>query len=132
MKEKLSGQCSCGAVSYVCTAEPKFSLLCQCRQCQRITGSGHAAQFAVEIDKTNIKGNVQSFALKADSGNDVSSNFCGTCGNPIYKTTSMMPELLFFHAATLDKPSLFQPQMVAHADSAQPWDHIDPAINREG
>ncbi len=131
MSEKMSGQCSCGAVSYVCTAEAKFSLMCQCRQCQRITGTGHSAQFAVEANKTSINGGVQSYALKADSGNDVSSAFCGTCGNPIYKTTSMMPEMLFFHAATLNDPNIFEPQMVVCSESAQPWDHINPSIERK-
>jgi len=124
MQSKLSGQCSCGEISYTFSEEPKFSLMCQCRQCQRITGTGHAVQFAVETDKTSIVGNVQTYKLKADSGNDVLSAFCGSCGNPIYKTTSGMPEMIVFHAATLDDPSLLQPQMVVNSDSAQPWDYI--------
>ena len=130
MDEKISGRCLCGEISYRCTANPEFSLFCQCRQCQRITGTGHSAQFAVEAKKTIIDGNVQSFKLKADSGNDVISTFCRTCGNPIYKTTSGMPDLLVFHAATLDNPSCLEPQMLVNSSSAQPWDYINPAIKR--
>jgi len=88
-------------------------------------------QFAVDSDKTTITGEVQSYALKADSGNDVTSAFCGQCGNPIYKTTSMMPDMLVFHVATLDNPADYKPQMVVNTDSAQPWDHIDPTIARK-
>jgi len=131
MTSKVSGQCSCAAVSYTCESEPKFSVLCQCRQCQRITGTGHGAQFAIEANNTTITGNVQTYDLTSDQGNKVVSAFCGQCGNPMYKTTSMMPNLLFFHAATLDDPSLFEPQMVVFSESAQPWDHIDPAIERK-
>lgn len=47
-----------------------------------------------------------------------------------YKTTSMMPGTLVFHAATLKDPSVFTPQMVVFSDSAQPWDHVDPTIGR--
>ena len=131
MKENYSGQCLCGAVSYVCSAEPKFSLMCQCRQCQKITGTGHSVQFAVDATSTKISGAVKFYALKTDSGNDVSSAFCGTCGNPIYKTTSMMPDTLVFHVSTLDNPALYKPQMVVYSDSAQPWDCIDPTIERK-
>jgi len=131
MQEKLTGRCSCGAVSYECTSEPKFTLMCQCRQCQRITGTGHSAQFGVESNTTKIVGCVQLYALTSGDGNDVKSAFCGTCGNPLYKTTSMMPDMLFFHAATLDDPSQYKPHMVVHTDTAQPWDHIDPSIQRQ-
>lgn len=131
MKMPISGQCSCGAITYKCETEPKFTLMCQCRQCQRITGTGHSAQFSVAAEKTSISGNVQAHTLKSDQGNEVLSAFCGTCGNPIFKKTSMMPDMIFFHAATLDDPSLFSPQMVVYSDTAQPWDHIDPAIERK-
>ncbi len=130
MTDKFSGRCSCGEISYGSTAKPKFSLFCQCRQCQRITGTGHSAQFAIEAKNTTIKGNVKSYGLTADSGNDVIAAFCGTCGNPMYKTTSAMPGMLVFHAATLDNPALFEPQMLVNASSAQPWDSIDPTVKR--
>jgi len=120
----------CGSIQYTCASKPKFSLICQCRQCQQITGSGHSAQFAVDEDKTDIVGAVMTFDLTSNAGNAIKSAFCGTCGNPIYKTTSMMPGTLVFHAATLDDPSAFKPKMVVFSDSAQPWDHVDPAVGR--
>lgn len=104
--------------------------MCQCRQCQRIGGAGHSAQFVVQAQDTEIQGNPKTFSLTSDAGNAVSSAFCGDCGNPIYKTTAMMPDLLFFHAATLDEPDAFKPEMLVHSDSARPWDHVDPAIAR--
>ena len=38
-----AGGCSCGAVHYELTAEPIRGFQCQCRDCQRDTGSGHAS-----------------------------------------------------------------------------------------
>jgi len=132
MSVEFKGQCACGAIKYACEGAPNFSLICQCRQCQRITGSGHAAQFAIEASKTTIEGTVSTYELSSDSGNTVKSAFCGNCGSPMYKTTSGMPDSLVFHAATLDDPSIFSPQMAVFASAAQPWDHIDPAIARAG
>jgi len=106
-------------------------MMCQCLQCQRITGAGHTAQFAVDAAKTSINGDVKFFDLTSDSGNMVKSAFCETCGNPVYKTTSMAPELIMFHAATLDDPSTYRPQMVVYSEFAQAWDHIDPDIPRK-
>jgi len=88
-------------------------------------------QFGVDADKTTISGNVQSYDLKADSGNAVVSAFCGTCGNPIYKTTSGMPNVYVFHAGSLDYPSLINPDMVVCSSSAQPWDFVNPDIKRQ-
>ena len=131
MTYQLTGSCECGKITYKCERTPKFTLMCQCRQCQRITGAGHSAQFAVAEEDTVLTGTVQTYSLNADSGNAVISAFCGNCGNPIYKTTSMMPDTLFFHAATLDDPKTFDPQMVVFSKSAQPWDYINPSIERK-
>ena len=130
MNETLTGRCSCGEISYSCVGPVMFSMICQCRQCQRITGTGHAAQFGIKAEYTTIIGNVKSYSLEADSGNEVVSAFCGTCGNPVYKTTTRMPDVYVFHAGTLDNPELFDPKMVVFSDSAQPWDFVNPDIER--
>lgn len=131
MSKRLSGQCACGQIRYSVASAPKFSLVCHCRQCQRITGTGHAAQFAVPEDETQLSGELSFYNLTADSGSTVSSGFCINCGNPVLKRTSSMPDMLLFHAATLDDPSVFKPDMVVFEDTAQPWDHVDPNIPRQ-
>lgn len=131
LKTPFAGQCMCGSVQYTCESEPKFSLLCQCTQCQKITGAGHAAQFAVDANKTAITGSVETFDLVSDAGNAVASAFCPICGNPIYKTTSMMPDTFVFHAGTLNEPSAFRPQFVVYSCASQPWDQISPEIDRK-
>ena len=130
MSERIAGRCACGAISYTNTAKPEFTLICHCRQCQRISGSGHAAQFAVTAANTVIEGDVRYYDQTADSGNTVSSGFCATCGNSMLKKTSKRPELLFFHAATLDDPAAFEPQVVVFEDVKPLWDYVNPALKR--
>ncbi|WP_269059626.1 hypothetical protein [Methylomonas sp. LL1] len=36
--------------------------------------------------------------------------------------------MLFFHAATLDTPTVFKPQTVFWAASHQPWDYVNPDL----
>ena len=131
MDSKISGGCACGSIRYESSEDAKFSLICQCRQCQRISGSGHAAQFALSAKATRVEGKITYYDQTSDSGSTVSSGFCGKCGSPVLKKTTGGPELLFFHAGTLDDPSIFEPQMVVYESSKQPWDHVDPAIPRK-
>lgn len=128
MTTLIKGGCACSACRYESKAEPVFSLICQCRQCQKITGTGHAAQFALPVDAVSITGKVKFFGLTSDDGNAVSSGFCPACGSPLFKKTTAMPQFLFFHAATLDEPGIFNPQFVVWSVSKQPWDHVNPAL----
>ena len=40
MNNPYTGGCACGAIRYECNAEPMFSWICHCRECQRATGGG--------------------------------------------------------------------------------------------
>jgi hypothetical protein len=124
----ISVGCLCGAVRYTASTSPSFSIICCCTQCQKITGTGHAPQFALARATVALEGKPEHYAFKADSGNTVESCFCPNCGSPVYKTSSGYSDFMFFHAATLDDPSQYRPQSVVWARSRQPWDHLDPAL----
>ena len=81
-------------------------------------------------DATTLDGNIKYYETTADDGNTVSSGFCTNCGNPILKKTSGYPQYVFFHAATLDDPGSFEPQMVVYSEFGQAWDQVNPALKR--
>lgn len=130
METVLAGGCACGAIRYRTTAAPQFAMICQCRMCQRISGSGHAAQFAVAAESATVEGDLQYYEMISDAGNTVRSGFCGACGSPVLKKTSGYAQYTMFHAATLDDPRLYRPGMVVYSASKQPWDKVDPALPR--
>ena len=127
-KRRLSGGCACGAVRYEITGEPGFSFLCQCRRCQRATGTGHAPGFKIERDDLSITGKLTSYEVEADSGYLVSHEFCPVCGSPVLSATKRFPNSCSIYAASLDDPSIFKPERVIFASSAQPWDTVDPNL----
>ena len=124
----MRGNCTCCAVEYEVTGEAKLSFLCQCRQCQKITGTGHSSEFMVKEEDVFLTGKLQVYELTSDSGNSVYSNFCPICGNPIFKKTDGYPGLLFIHASTLQEPQHYHPTRVYWHVSAQPWDYVDPDL----
>lgn len=126
----MKGNCLCGSIKYEIKGKPQLSFLCQCRQCQKITGTGHSAEFAVPEQMVSLSGELKSYEMKSDQGNTVSSGFCPTCGNPIFKKSSGYPSLIFFHAATLENPEVFQPGKVFWCSSGQPWDFVNPKLEK--
>lgn len=125
---KVTGCCACGAVSYSLTDRPKFSYLCQCGQCQKATGSGHAALFMVRADALDLAGCLRIYEQTADSGNTMSRGFCATCGTPILLRSSGYPELCFLAAGSLADPNEFQPSQVLWHSAGQNWDAIDDEL----
>ena len=53
------GGCACGAVRYEISADPVVSVQCQCRDCQRATGSGHVNAMAFPEDAVRLTGELK-------------------------------------------------------------------------
>jgi len=130
MPIRFQGGCACGAIRYESSADPQFSFHCQCRQCQRASGTGHASLFVVPADALTLGGTLKFHDQKADSGNTSSRGFCPACGNPIVNKSSGYPQMRFIHAASLDEPGQFKPVKLVWSVNAQPWDYIDPDLER--
>jgi len=127
MSKVYTGGCACGAIRYEVSDEPMVMVDCQCRHCQQRSGTGHGSYLTFPSMK-NVKlvGKATEWGLAGDSGNIKTHAFCPTCGTPVYLTFAAMPEFFTIHAASLDDPSSFKPQIVTYTTSAQAWDHVDP------
>ena len=129
MAAPFTGGCACGAIRYECTAEPLYMGNCHCRDCQRATGSAYFA--AVSVSTTTFRqlsGAPTWYEKQADSGNTMRRAFCAQCGSPVFLTNSARPSIIVLYAASLDDPSWVRPARDIYTASAQPWDHLDPAL----
>jgi hypothetical protein len=129
LTEPYTGGCACGAIRYRISDEPIFQFDCQCRDCQRMSGTGHGSYLAFP-SKLNVtlEGKAQQWTMIADSGNVKMRGFCPTCGSPVHLTSAAMPDLFAVHAASLDDPSRYQPQAVTYHTRGYAWDFLDPAL----
>lgn len=128
MATNFKGSCLCGAVKYECNADALFMGNCHCRDCQKATGAAYDPCIGVPAAALKITGAVKYHDVKAESGNTLSRGFCPECGSRLFAKTSAMPDLGMITASTLDNPSLYQPTMDIFTASAQPWDHMNPAL----
>src|SRR4051812_2429767 len=129
MSKPRVGGCLCGAVRYESEGEVLFALRCHCRDCQRQSGAASVAAIRVPSAGFRIlKGAPKYFATRADSGNEITRAFCGDCGSPLYVQVSTRLDIVGLRVGTLDDPSGFRAEADIFTKSAQPWDHMDPAI----
>ena len=106
-----AGGCSCGAIRYEIAAEPIRTFQCQCRDCQRDTGSGHASVMVFPRAAMRITGRATEISRTADTGAQKLKGFCGSCGAPLYNKPVSKPDMIGIYVGTLDDPSVFKPQI---------------------
>ena len=129
MSTTYTGGCACGAVRYEIDAEPVFQNHCQCRDCQRRSGTGHGSYLTfADRGKVNVAGEAKTWHIAGDSGNEKVHAFCANCGTPVYLTFAAMPALFTIHAASLDAPERFRPGVVTYNVRALDWDPLDPRL----
>ena len=128
MSQPFTGGCACGAVRYEIAAEPMMMLDCQCRDCQRESGTGHASHLTFPRADAKVQGEASHWNAVGEQGTVKTRAFCPTCGSPVYMTFPAMPDFFVVRAASLDDPRRYKPQMVLWTAGAQPWDRVDPNL----
>ena len=130
MHNPLSGACACRNIQYECTADPVFSWMCHCRDCQQASGAMFCPVMYVPKTAMAISGQVKFYDVKAESGNVVSRGFCTDCGCPVFIEAELVPDLMGIWAASLDDPSRFSPQVEVWTSSAQAWTALHPELDK--
>ncbi|RYZ99529.1 MAG: aldehyde-activating protein [Moraxellaceae bacterium] len=129
MSNIYAGGCTCGAIRYEIDDKPIFMNHCQCRDCQQMSGTGHASYLTFPSRATvELKGLATHWDRIGESGSVKTNGFCPTCGSPVYLTFAAMPDLFTVHAASLDDPTKFNPQVLTYSAGGYEWDHIDPSL----
>lgn len=98
-----------------------FAAHCHCRDCQYSSGGAYASLFAVPTNSLTLEGELASYTVQAESGNEVTRQFCPVCGSPVLSKLSANPGITVVKAATLDDPDTLAPQMHIWTASSPAW-----------
>src|SRR5437762_4238351 len=86
---KIDGRCHCGYVTFEAEADPETTTICNCTDCQTMSG---APLRAVIITNPGtfvlLSGKPTEYRKTADSGNVRLQAFCPHCGTAIYATST--------------------------------------------
>ena len=124
-----TGSCLCGAVRFKLTTEPLATRICWCRDCQHLSGNG-TANVLVAAEGLSISGTLSEYIKPADSGNQITRQFCPSCGTHLFAKSSARPEFRVLRAGNLNEPSSIKPTMNIWAASAPTWACLDSSIER--
>ncbi len=84
--------CQCGALQLTAEGDPDFVIACNCRACQRRTGSAFGTGAYFRKDVVQVSGKTGSWQRRADSGRKLENFFCPACGTNLFWTLEMRPE----------------------------------------
>jgi hypothetical protein len=113
--------CACGQLRVTVNGEPDRVLACNCRECQRRTGSvfGVAAYFPEER-VLGVEGRSQEFSRTAGAIT-FKTSFCPTCGTSILWRSSALPDHVAIAVGCFADPSFPAPTMVAWTSEQHGW-----------
>ncbi|HET7133974.1 MAG TPA: GFA family protein [Gammaproteobacteria bacterium] len=100
---------------------------CHCRDCQRAGGAGYSPTVVISRTAFRLSGGQPAVhEVSAASGETATRAFCGSCGSPLFASSSARPEMVGIRAGSLDDPSWFRATADVWTASAQPWDLLHP------
>jgi hypothetical protein len=124
-----TGGCLCGAVRYRYQGEPMSIGLCQCRRCQRQSGSSFLIGVVFPKNAVTIEGRLATFEFEAD-GKRLRRHFCPVCGSAVSITLDRFPEIRSMMGGTLDDKNKVKPTFSIWCSEAQPWLKLQEEITR--
>lgn len=121
MTEKRSGGCLCGAVRYEVSGDPVRTMLCQCKNCQRTSGSALSTIALVQRKDLAVTGTLKGYSYSGDSGGVLQINFCPNCGSPVLLNIDAMPDIVSVKVGTFDDTDWYIPQLNIWTGAGQNW-----------
>ncbi len=121
MATHLTGRCQCGETSYSVTADPLFTYVCHCGDCQKRTGSAFSMGLVILSDSLQLQGEFTAWSRTSDKGNTNTRYSCAGCGNIIYGIGDKNPELAKLQAGTLDNTRALEPEVHIWTRNRQTW-----------
>lgn len=124
-----TGRCLCGAVSFTLSADPLATRVCWCRDCQHLAANG-TVNMLVPADALAVSGAVAEYIKTADSGSEITRQFCPNCGTQLFAKSSLRPQFRVVRVGNLDEPSSVKPSVNIWVSRAPEWACIDTALEQ--
>ena len=124
-----TGQCLCGAVTFTLAVDPLAVRVCWCRDCQHLAANG-TVNMLVPTSALAHSGPLSEHVKVANSGNEVTRQFCSSCGTHLFAKSNTRPQFRVVRVGNLDDPSSIQPGVNIWAASAPDWACLDSSLER--
>ena len=120
---KIDGACHCGEIRYEADVDPEKVALCNCTDCQTLSGS--AFRVNVFVDDANLRflsGEAVEYVKTGESGNKRVQAFCRSCGTGLYATSAGEgPRVYGLRVGTIRQRDQLVPRRQAWLRSRLQW-----------
>ena len=120
---KVEGSCHCGQITYEAEVDPDRVGLCNCTDCQMLTGS--AFRVSVPAPAATFRlltGQPKVYVKTADSGTRRRHSFCPHCGTPVAATADTeSPPTYSLRVGCLKQRAALPPKVRTWCESALEW-----------
>lgn len=120
-----TAECSCGQVSLCCSGEPQRTAICHCFECQKRTGSVFGVQARFNKEQVTFIGDLVSYTRIAESGNQVTYQFCPKCGTTMLLTLTAVPDALVIPVGVFQQQDLPEPSFSVYEEKKHHWVRFD-------
>jgi hypothetical protein len=119
----VEGSCHCGQVSYRAEIDPEKVSLCNCTDCQMLTGSAFRVSVPASREAFRLlSGQVKAYVKTADSGVKRVHAFCVNCGTPVYSCANVAnPPSYSLRVGCLNQRAALPPKKQIWCRSALEW-----------
>ena len=124
----MRGSCQCGQVRYETTEPALVSLVCHCKDCQKLSASAYSTTLTYRAEALIVTGELKRWVRIAESGTPNAAYFCPECGNRIFHENPDDPALRRLKPGTLDSDSIPAPEIHVWVSRKQPWVEIPPGM----
>jgi len=120
---KVDGRCHCGYITYEAEIDPEKILICNCTDCQTLSGSAFRVVAYTREDAFRVlSGELKIYVKRSESGNKRPQSFCTECGAPIYATADGTgPKVYSLRVGSIRQRDQIAPSVQVWSRSAQPW-----------
>jgi hypothetical protein len=124
--------CHCGQLRLEVEGDPFAVSICNCRACQRRTGSAFGIQAGFKADQVQVVGRFGDYSRVSDEadGKEHVFHFCPDCGSQVFYTEPREPDLVVVSVGSFADPS-FPPPTESVYDSWPPNSLRPPEVSRK-
>ncbi len=129
MNKLRVARCSCGSISAMVSAEPSFTVLCHCIECQRRTGSPFGVLAYFRREDVLLEGASKSYKRKVEGAErTVTDYFCPNCGSTVYCTLDLRPQHIGIAVGNFADPTVGRPVRSVWTRHKHEWVTLPPDI----
>ena len=120
---KVNGSCHCGQITYEAEIDPELVGLCNCTDCQVLTGSAFRVSVPARAASFRIlTGRPKPYVKIADSGARRRHAFCPNCGTPVCASADANdPPTYSLRIGCLEQKAQLPPRRRIWCTSALDW-----------